>query len=206
MSLIFIDSFDDGLIAEKWTLLTNVVASTTSPRTGTHQASFEDSVNGSTGIIDIPLADQHATLILGSGYFQVADLPQAAATIFNFMGDAGATVHLGLRRNNDGSLTAYRGGNAGNNTGATTLATSAAGVINLGTWYQLEIKITLDDVTGVFEVRVDNVAVITFAGDTKNAGTGTVFDRVFAGSTEGADSTNMRLDDYYLLNGAGGGR
>lgn len=201
MSTIFIDSFDDNLSNQKWTQFTNGTLSATNPRTGIQQ--LDGTTNGAFIFRSFAAAQQHATFVAGLGYFQVSNADRPEMTFMNFMADAGVTTHVSLRRNDDGSITAYRGGTPGTNSGATVLAVSAPNVILLGNWYHIEIKVLLADAGGTVEVRVNNTTVINFTGDTKNGGTATVFDRVHIFSNSAGDSMNARFDDFYILNGAG---
>lgn len=203
MSLIFMDSFDDGLSSQKWTQFIAGTISTATPRTGTSY------LNGTTnGVIvsrSFAAADRHATFIVGMGYRQVSNADRIEMTFLNLASDATATVHLGFRRNDDGSISIYRGGIFvnGNNNGGTLLATSAPNIILVGNWYHIEIKAVLHDTTGSVDVRVNNTSVVSFAGDTKNGGTETVFSSLRVFSNAGGDSQNSLLDDFYVLNGAG---
>jgi len=83
--------------------------------------------------------------------------------------DSGGTTHGEISIDENGTLRLYRGTYAG-----TLLATSAVGVMPNDTWKTVEWRIQVDDTTGVSEVRVDNVVVMTFSGDTRNGGTANV--------------------------------
>lgn len=161
--------------------------------------------NGNGGLLqkqqvsyfDIPAASQHATLIVGIAFMATArwgggqDNPLLA-----FYGDAGTTQHMYL--GSDG-VTVYLW------RGATLLGSAPAGHPP-GQWGYYEVKVTLSDTVGVGQVRFNGVQVINFSGDTKNGGTGLVFDRMWiAGGVfqQFNQGDALSVDDLYLLNGAG---
>lgn len=206
MSVLLIDSFDDGLLTQKWTQVSGTtVVTVTNPRTGTHSVDGTNSSGGGLLIKSFAAAQQHNTFIVGMGYFQVFNAETAAMTFLNLGADLGVTTHFSARRNNDGSISVYRGGaiSVGSTSGGTLLATSAPNTILIGNWYHIEIKVFLNDATGTIEVRVNNTVVINFVGDTKNAGTAIVFDTVRLMSNDVGDAGGNRMDDVYILNGAG---
>ncbi len=53
--------------------------------------------------------------------------------------------------------------------GSTTLATGTT-VIKKNTWYWIELKVCIDNTSGVAELRIDEAVDATFSGDTYNAG------------------------------------
>lgn len=57
--------------------------------------------------------------------------------------------------------------------GTTQVAISAAGVIGSGQFYYLEVKVTIADAGGVIEVLKNGGSVVSFSGDTRNAGNAT---------------------------------
>lgn len=109
-------------------------------------------------------------------------------------GDAGATSHLSLTVNSSGNLRLLRGGTE-------LLISESAGFTNA--WHFIEVRATIDNSTGICQVRVDGATspLFDFSGDTRNGGTNTTIDRVrFASS--GSNST-VRFTDVYLLDTSG---
>lgn len=99
----------------------------------------------------------------------------------------GATEHLRLALNADGSVTISRAG--------TALVSSAAGVFAAtGSWYELEWSGLISDTVGTSELRVGGVSVASVSGaDTRNGGAvGTI--NLFRFTTSGATDD---LDDWY---------
>ena len=128
--------------------------------------------------------------------WQTASL-SAVRPVFRLGGDSNATIHSTVRVNTDGSLSVMRGSESG-----TVLATSAAGLVTAGTWCFIELKVRLHDTAGSYEVRFNGSTVIgpTGSADTKNAGTGTVYDGITLNTPSGVAQS---WDDLYLLTGSG---
>jgi hypothetical protein len=101
-------------------------------------------------------------------------------------------THMSIRIEGDGRFSVWRG--------STQLAVSTK-LLAQNSWYYLEFKAVIDDVTGSYEVRVDGVpeATLTTPGpvDTRNGGTGQ-WDRIALSYYTGF------MDDIYVvdLNGA----
>ncbi len=114
----------------------------------------------------------------------------------DIMGDSGATAHLTLHLSSSGTLQLRRGGTAATLLGETVATYNDA-------WHFIEIRATINDSTGVCQVRIDGSTspAIDYSGDTKNGGTNTTIDRVRWASA-GANST-VRWTDLYLLNTSG---
>lgn len=201
MSVLLIDSFDDGLMAFKWTSVLLAAVSTTSPRTGTHMVVLDTGAGNGAALIRDLGTDSHATIIYGAGVWFTSLSPTTG--FIHFKSDAGATQHIKAKVNASGALEIYRGGNSGAVFG-TLIASSAINEFIVNTWYHIEIKVVLADAGGSVEVRKNGATIINFSGDTKEAGTETVISRVIVGSdTTTSDHSSTRQDDVYILNGAG---
>lgn len=112
-----------------------------------------------------------------------------------FLDDAGGVTHLTLYVDTDGSLKLYRGN------GTTLLGSSAVGAVAAGTYFQVEMKVTISDSVGAVEVRLNGNAtpIINLSAiDTRNGGNATVDAILFAG-TQGADN----LDDVGIWDTSG---
>jgi hypothetical protein len=129
----------------------------------------------------------HFSITPGSGSSTLA--------IFSIWESANGTgaQHVSIRLNTDGSLTALRGSGSG-----TALASTSAGVITLGVNCHLQIKVTIADSSGYVEIRKDGSAtpILTFTGDTQNAGTATWKSIQLQGGSH-------VYDDFVLLDGTG---
>lgn len=194
MSLVFMDGFDHYTIADmgrKWNVPGNGSMSTSVFRNGT-QSYLNTSAQAPR--FALSTADQHATLIVGCA-FRLSILPSSPLALLTLYGDAFVTTHTTLGVTAAGKLQVFRG-----TTGGTLLGSESGTSIAVNTWYFLELKAVLHDSTGAITLRVDGSSVITLTSqDTKNAGTGSVYDGI--GFTGNANANY--IDDLYLCNGAG---
>jgi hypothetical protein len=110
-----------------------------------------------------------------------------------FYADGGVRDHVGFLVTVGGAVSIARGGVA--------LATSATGLVTLNTWNYFEFTTTISDTVGVASVKLNGVEVVTFTGDTKNAGTSTNIDVVLFKS--GTSGNPYFWDDLYILNDLG---
>jgi hypothetical protein len=95
---------------------------------------------------------------------------------------SGTTYMLGLRLNNNGSLSLIRmtGTYAG-----TVLFTTAAGVIVVNTFHYLQVGGEIHDTAGTFEIQVDGVQVMNQSGFDSRNGTPTTVDTIQFGDHYG---------------------
>jgi hypothetical protein len=123
--------------------------------------------------------DSVATAYFGGAF----NFSAAIANNSEFLDVRDATVtHLTYTVNADGSIDIKRGGSGG-----TLLASSAAGVLVSGAYDYYEFKHLIANAGGTAEVLKNGVSVVSFSGDTQNAGT--------------AASTNVSL--YTVTSGNG---
>lgn len=183
------DGFDVADTSVKW-VSSGTVPSSTATRYGRGRAA---SLNGSSFIKK--LVTPSSKIIVGFAYCYT---DPSARSLVSFHADAGATTHVNVRINATGAVEIYRG--------AVLLAATASGIIStLDNWYYIEVSATLSDTVGNVVVRVDGAVVLTFTGDTKNAGTSTLIDAVGVGYwTSGVQYFAYgRFDDLYVLNDQG---
>lgn len=83
-------------------------------------------------------------------------------------------------------------------TGTGTLVVSGTKVIAVSTWYVLELRVKIDDSTGVIEHKIDGSSQTAFNGDTK-PGTDTTVTNLVLAST----SNNFYMDDLGFNDTAG---
>lgn len=190
MSLLFCESFDDGLSAlGKWDAF---AVNQLSGSFGRHGSGIKLQASGNRLVKRIAAADESATIIVGTA----VRLDSLARTmIIQLLSDTAATVHISIENSPaDYSLNIYKG-----QTG-TLLGNVACGA---SIWHYVEVKCLLSDTVGTVEVRVDNRVVFTFSGDTKNGGTKTTFDAFSIGPGNISNVGNVAIDDVYLCNDAG---
>lgn len=193
MSLIFLDSFDDGLTTSKWTNLSNITVDTVARNV--RAMNLTD--RGATADLQLSNTAKHATLIVGFAFR--GNTPSGAATRrqLTILGDSGTTTHLSfVYRDVNGKVLVYNGA-------GTLIASSVPNAVPVDTYVYLETKVVLSDTVGVVTVKVNGAIVVNFSGDTKNGGTDPTFDHLVFGFGSNFDSTNYHMDDLYILNGAG---
>ena len=188
MSLVFTDSFDDGMTAQKWANVAgNGNVSLVAARNGNGlQLGY---VGSSAPTHFFPSSAEHATLVVGFAFQPSVDV--SGSSWVQFRSDAAATTHVAVQINGDGSIRANG-------------ASSGVGVIRLDVWQYVEIKAVLSDTVGSVDVRVDGVSVLSVVNvDTKNGGTKTVFDALSLGGAAFGTGRHFVYDDLYVCNGAG---
>ena len=186
MALLFIDGFDAGDIATKWTSGASFSASSSTTRFGTGM------VATMTGI-DVLLHNVTASAQITVG---VAFYVSSGAGGISIRGDAGTTIHITvLRQPESGIIEVRRGSSTG------TVLAQGTTLIPLNTWNYLEVQATVADAGGIVRVRLNGSSTneINFTGDTKNAGTSTNIDQVGLFGSSGT----VRFDDFYVLNSTG---
>jgi len=198
MSLIYIDGFD-WAVGEvvvfkgtgRWTTSGNFASQyniLTDPRSGSGKAI---QLTGSAEMI-CALGANVVTGFCGFA-FRVASLPSSGSPIF-VIEESTATsgFHLSLHVEPAGYLRVHRG-NTVLETGTTALS--------VDTWYFFEIKWTIDNTTGVFELRINGSATpeLDFSGDTQNGGAAYAQNVNLDSTTSGND-----FDDFYVADSAGG--
>ncbi len=125
--------------------------------------------------------------------------PSVNTQLLQFVGDTGSVIHVTIAMQTGvgagmSVIKAYRGTTAG-----TLLGTSAEFVDPAVEWVYVEAKVKLSDSVGTIDVHMGNVSVLSLTGlDTKNGGTGVVFDAV--NWLGGSGSTTGPVDDIYLTN------
>lgn len=112
--------------------------------------------------------------------------PMSAFQFVTLQSDNGGTEHMKVQPSAAGGLDLLRG--------FTTVATGTAGTVVTGVWYYLEFQSKLADAGGTAILKLDGATIHNFSGDTKNAGTKTVYDQIAIQ----ASSTTFDIDDLYI--------
>lgn len=197
MALIFCDGFDDGLtFLGKWTSFNNTsaVVSSTYGRNG---SGLRLITSGSYVQKQLSAADEHATMTVGFALRRVGTAVSGTEPLAGFYSDNGGTQHITVRLTSDGNnnLAIYRG--------ATLVATDTLTIV-ANQWYYVELKVTLHDSTGAYELRINgNTRLQASNVDTKNAGTKAVIDSLYFSRGTFQNGQEVNFDDIYLCNGAG---
>ena len=191
MALLWIDSFDhydDAQIADKYEQIGGTPNIDAVGRFGSGLVC----VDGSTQEFVEKTFTAASSIIVGFAV-QIVTLSAADKPLCEIV--TGSTVHVTLNyQTSTGRL--YLIGPGG------TLGTSTPG-LSADVWYYVEVKVTIGN-SAAFEVRVNELSVISGTGDTQNGAT-TTADRVRlrAGSGSGT-STTRRFDDFYIADTSGG--
>lgn len=186
MALLFMDGFDAGDFALKWTFTGGSTGSTfTRFNSGQCQLVYS---SGKTTRSFPASSKVFVGLAIASNLLDATTRPYVS-----LYGDNGVTQHLtvGISSN---AVSLYRGAVNG------TLLASYPGVFKVNSWYDLEISATIADVGGTCEVKFNGVSVINYTGDTKNAGTNTTIDAVGICAN---GNFNAYFDDMYVCNDTG---
>ena len=192
MTLLFIDGFDHYTgDLDKW--------DTAQPN--------DVSINGSTGrdgsggslvtvdndayyskVLDVPTQ----TLIMGAAV--KCDVKQSIGSnvIFSLYNDAARQISLGWRQN--GQLLIKRG---------STIIDDTTKAFKVGKWYYIEWKVTVDNSTGSYEVRVNNETVMSATNVDTQDGASALIDEYMFGCRVGNDAFAGKADDFYVANTSG---
>lgn len=190
MSLIFVDGFDH-VDPTVWTNGDVTKYSTTNPRTGTHRLQINANP---PPYLDLTVAEEDDGITVGFG--QMLNNNTNTFDVLRLYEAQGTTLHIVLQCN---------GGSRGWKVlrGATTIIDVLPNVLFRGTWHYVELKVKIADSGGTVELRQDGATLASFTGDTKEAGTDGLIDRImFVGPGIG---DGYFLDDVYMLNEQGGG-
>lgn len=197
MTILKADGLDGyTTLSQRWNTSTSGLISTNKFRTGRAAVRL---IGGNLLKHTFAPSEAHATYGVHFGLWREGSIN--TSTYIILYGDAGATTHLTLVINPNGSGEIRRGTQSG-----TVLASFAAGSFPSDMWNGYELKALLSDTVGTFEIRKDGnptpiIAAIT-AQDTKNAGTNVTFDAIgFVGT--GTGSVESWFDDIVVWNGAG---
>ncbi|MCX7335499.1 MAG: hypothetical protein NTV85_28625 [Hyphomicrobiales bacterium] len=202
MALVFGDSFDHYVLADilkKWSNVTygsvlgDRQAISETYALPPHLTGFSMWDNK---ILEKTLATPLTTFIAGLWY-QTASLA-SASIILAFMDSATPTnIHLSVRWDTSGHITLCRD--------ATVLATST-NTLTINTWYHIEVKATIGDADGTYEVRVNGTATdwipAATSKDTRNGGNATIGSVRIYGHNANTPGY-ARYQDFYILNTTG---
>jgi hypothetical protein len=188
MTLLHIDGFEAGDFTTK--LITSGASSLSRSATTRHGYGFSAVGQNTQWNKAIPVASAKVTVGVA---FRLDNFGSGNPPQIALKADGGATAHAGLYVAANGSVGLTRG--------VTVIANSAAGLVISGSWHYYELTATISDTVGTMSGRLDGVEVVTFTGDTKNAGTSTNFDAV-SFQPQGTN-INSYWDDLYILNDLG---
>jgi len=197
MALRYIDGFDlyttaTTDLATRWGTAptSSTYVALTTGRSGSGQA--VRLYNTSSGVLGKTL-DAQATWIVGFA-LKIEAMPSSSVPYLVEFRDSAASSQASVIMTPTGALELFRGGQYG------TLLAASADVIAINVWNYIEIKLTVADSAGVFEVRVNGTVVASYTGDTKASSS------IATASTVrfyAIGSSNCHFDDLYICDGTG---
>ncbi len=194
MSLRFVDGFDHYLAADvlkKWTATgSGPLIGPEYARPGSTGAGMSFTTGASARLRKTLTAK--ATWTIG---FAVNPAQNGTQALVQFL-DSAAAEQCSLRTNGSGQFTFTRGG--------TVLATTTdiGAVLLLSVWQYIEVKATISDAAGAFEVRVNGQVVLAGSSvDTKSHASEATATGITIWATNGGGGTTV--DDLYMCDGDG---
>lgn len=186
MTLLFMDGFDhynDTIeLTKKWTAQTSTAIMTTGSRFGT---GYHLLCPNSACFAKKFFVSEPQTVVVGSAF--KTDVLNGG-TIFN-LEDTG-TVQIILSENSNGELEIYRGW-------YTTLLETSVQTISQGVWYYIELKATIDNSAGAYEVRVNGETWLQDSGVDTQTSANAYMD--YLSIYCAGNFKNHRFDDIYVL-------
>ena len=206
MTMILIDGFDHDDKQDVWTAQA-VNLSTSVKRTGT-RAAINAGAGGpiyATQYRALGASEIDDGVTMGMAFYLTASgstsgFSAGAASSGIWFGED-AVIHLSANFRSDlRTIELWRGAQ----TVGTRLAFTDTNIFTFDTWNYLELGCKIADSGGLGEVRLNGVTVLDFAGDTRNAGTlGVVNKMGFTGGGDTGSSQTRYYDDVYMLNEQG---
>ena len=196
MALLFCDSFDHyntSQITRKYSSNNN----NTIGSYGRNSTSGMRSANSSDfDGTNLAIPSNPSRLICGFAY-TAASLQASQKILASFL-ESGA-VHVGIRLNTDGKISAYRN---------TTLLGTSTGAITAGSYGYIEIDTTINDSSGAVTVRLNGVSSLALTSqDTRNGGSGVITNLTIGGDQALSGSALKGygdFDDFYVIDSTGG--
>ena len=151
------NNYATGDIALFWTIVSgSATVNTATPRLA--GGSYLATVGSASAIRKAFRVGSIGTVYVGVAIRKAAT-PSGAVPILELM-DGGTDVQMSVYLNTDLTLSVRRGG-------STTLATTVQ-TLSLNTWYWLEFGVTISDTVGTYELRLNEVSVLSATSqDTK---------------------------------------
>jgi hypothetical protein len=202
MALLFCDGFDHyATPTEKWSVVTtnSPAIDTTAGVRGDGVLSFVSNTTSKGIVKSLTPGD---VFIVGFGlYFRGSIISSGPLITFSdsLRGDDGD--HCWLRVNTNGTVSMMRGL-------STVLGTSVE-AIPISVWTYIEVKVTISDAAGAYEVRFDSANVLSASGvDTKDSTDANVYSIIIGNNNPGGSSgvsltTGYYINDLYICDDSG---
>lgn len=195
MSLLFFDGFESYATADILKDYTSQTGSVAIDATGGRRGggAFNGPNNASTAAnIVKALGVASSTIAIGFA-FNPSSAPNTARNIARLL-DSGSN-QLEIKYNTDATLSISRNG--------TVLGTSAA-TVDVDSYQYLELKATIHDTTGSYELRKNGVNILSATNvDTKNTANASVNQVSIGMDGNSLNTITWKYDDFYVLNTSG---
>lgn len=192
MSLIYFDGFETYATADitkSWNSAVNgpTIATTSGRRSGGTLSC------AASAYVALTFPSAESSVVAGCA-LNFSTLPSLGYNAwFLRLADSG-NDQIKLKLNSDGTIGIYR-----NNT---LLGTSSASV-EAAAWHYLQIKTVINDTTGSYEVRLDDVNILSASNvDTKDTANASV-NQIYLGIESTSGNPTVKVDDFYILNTSG---
>ncbi len=187
MALRFIDGFEHYSIPSqlpmKWTSYANSGIST---MTGRRAGTTALRLNYTGDTVSLTL-DAQSSWVMGFAFCMFGNETQDLIRFY----DPSDGVQLSISIGSDGTIRLYRS--------TSTLLVQSTNALSIGVWNYIEIKFTVADSGGTFEVRVNESVWATYTGDTKQSTSLTTVSRFqIYGRT-----SDCAFDDLYICDTTG---
>jgi hypothetical protein len=141
------------------------------------------------------------TCVIGQALFipTASLLPGGSYFFYAYDAEGNVGDQIAIEFTEDGVIRAYRGG--------TLIATTGNNVFHLNEWFWFELKLKVHNTSGIIEVRINTVTVISFTGDT-HSGTPVLslpygWDTIHYLVPPSGSTTILYMDDIYILDNTG---
>ena len=187
MALRFMDGFEHYSIPSqlpmKWTSYNSSGINT---MTGRRAGTTALRLNYTADTVSLTL-DPQSTWIMGFAFYMFGNETTDLIRFYDPTDGIQLSINVGI----DGTIRLYRS--------SSTLLAQSTNALSMGTWNYIEIKFTIADSGGLFEVRVNESVWVTFTGDTKQSTSlSTVSRFVLYGRT-----SDCGYDDFYICDATG---
>lgn len=190
MALLFCDGFEDAGSLQKWTTYSNAVVA--AGRYGQGIYMWKPDIWTSAGYIKRSIP-QSSVVCVGFAIKFATLQQQPYLALYT---DMGSTEHVVFTISATGFPQLRLGSEGG------TLLGSGPVALTTGVWYYIEVKTSIDDLSGIAQLRIDGRSVISFSGDTRNGGTSANIDYVALQAALG-NNCGATYDDLYIIDDTG---
>jgi len=189
MALRFMESFEFCgvyFLNPRWDFASNTNTAPSGARTGTR--CYASAPSGA--VYAYKNFDNQQIWIVGAACYIVQGLGGDNTNEFTFSLRDGSSQQIGLYFWIDNSIRLYRG---------TTLIDTSATPWVPDAYHYMEMKVTIDNTVGAYEVRMDGINIMSDSGVNTQETANAYANRIYIGG-----GFSGKMDDLYMLDGTGG--